>query len=157
MAHARIDTLLEPYRSKRDFSRTAEPDHVTEAQGEAGDGPIFVVQKHDATRLHYDFRLEWDGVLKSWAVTRGPSEDPAEKRLAVRTEDHPLAYGGFEGVIPRGQYGGGTVMLWDVGRWEPVGDFDKGLEEGKIVFRLDGERLKGEWTLVRMRAKSGEN
>jgi bifunctional non-homologous end joining protein LigD len=151
-----IDTLLDTYRRKRDFSRTDEPDHLPEAERKADERPAFVVQKHDATRLHYDFRLEWDGVLKSWAVTRGPSEDAAEKRLAVRTEDHPLAYGGFEGVIPPKQYGGGTVMLWDIGHWEPVGDFARGLDEGKIVFRLDGERLKGEWTLVRMRAKPGE-
>jgi len=94
--------------------------------------------------------------LKSWAVTRGPSYDPAEKRLAVRTEDHPLAYGAFEGTIPEKEYGGGTVMLWDRGTWEPVGDFESGLQEGKIVFRLDGERLKGEWTLVRMNPRAGE-
>ena len=151
----RVDTLLKDYRAKRDFSKTAEPDHQPASGAE--DGVLrFVVQKHDATRLHYDFRLEWDGVMKSWAVTRGPSYDPAEKRLAVRTEDHPLAYGAFEGVIPKGQYGGGTVMLWDHGTWEPVEDFAKGLKAGKLVFRLAGERLRGEWTLVRMKPRDGE-
>ena len=151
----RVDTLLKDYRAKRDFSKTAEPDHQPASGAE--DGVLrFVVQKHDATRLHYDFRLEWDGVMKSWAVTRGPSYDPAEKRLAVRTEDHPLAYGAFEGVIPKGQYGGGTVMLWDHGTWEPVEDFAKGLKAGKLVFRLAGERLRGEWTLVRMKPRDEE-
>jgi len=149
-----VDELLTEYRSKRDFSKTAEPDHAPAAK--AGEGLAFIVQKHDATRLHYDFRLEWHGVLKSWAVTRGPSYDPAEKRLAVRTEDHPLAYGAFEGTIPEKEYGGGTVMLWDRGVWEPVGDFEQGLKDGKLVFRLDGERLKGEWTLVRMKPRTGE-
>ena len=153
MAGQGVDELLKEYRSKRDFSKTAEPDHV---DAPAGEGLAFIVQKHDATRLHYDFRLEWKGVLKSWAVTRGPSYDPAEKRLAVRTEDHPLAYGAFEGTIPEDEYGGGTVMLWDRGTWEPVDDFDAGLKSGKLVFRLDGERLKGEWTLVRMKPRPGE-
>ena len=157
MARAKVDTLLKEYRTKRDFSRTDEPDHADAPRGARGGNSLaFVVQKHDATRLHYDFRLEWDGVLKSWAVTRGPSYDPSEKRLAVRTEDHPLAYGDFEGTIPEKEYGGGTVMLWDRGNWEPVGDFDKGLKDGKLVFRLNGERLRGEWTLVRMRPKPGE-
>ncbi|TKT80052.1 DNA ligase D [Aquamicrobium sp. LC103] len=158
MAKPEIDELLKDYRAKRDFSKTSEPAAETarKAGKRAKNALSFVVQKHDATRLHYDFRLEWDGVLKSWAVTRGPSYDPAEKRLAVRTEDHPLAYGGFEGVIPRSQYGGGTVMLWDTGIWEPVEDFDKGLKNGKLVFRLHGERLEGEWTLVRMKPRDGE-
>ncbi len=151
---AKTAALLKEYRRKRDFTRTSEPDEKAEAAS-AG-GRTFVVQKHDATRLHYDFRLEWDGVLKSWAVTRGPSYDPGEKRLAVQVEDHPLAYGGFEGTIPKGEYGGGTVMLWDRGTWEPVGDFAKGLKDGKLFFRLDGERLQGEWTLVRMQRRSGE-
>ena len=110
-----------------------------------------MIQKHDATRLHFDFRLELDGVLKSWAVTRGPSLDPAEKRLAVRVEDHPLDYGAFEGTIPEGEYGGGTVMLWDVGTWAPDGDPHEGLRKGKLSFVLDGERLKGGFALVRMR------
>ncbi len=154
MGRPAVDELLKEYRAKRDFSKTAEPDDAPAPK--AGEGLAFVVQKHDATRLHYDFRLEWDGVLKSWAVTRGPSYDPAEKRLAVRTEDHPLAYGAFEGTIPEDEYGGGTVMLWDRGTWEPVGDFAEGLKEGKLVFRLDGERLKGEWTLVRMKPRARE-
>ena len=149
---------LERYRSKRDFRKTAEP-----APGEvkqAAPGFSFVVQKHAARRLHYDFRLELDGVLKSWAVTKGPSLDPADKRLAVHVEDHPLEYGGFEGIIPRGEYGGGTVMIWDRGRWEPEGDPHRGYEEGKLSFRLFGKRLKGRWTLVRMggrAAREGPN
>ncbi len=153
-ARENVDELLTEYRSKRDFSKTAEPDHAPAPK--PGEALAFIIQKHDATRLHYDFRLEWEGVLKSWAVTRGPSYDPAEKRLAVRTEDHPLAYGAFEGTIPEKEYGGGTVMLWDRGTWEPVGDFEQGLKDGKLVFRLDGERLKGEWTLVRMKPRPGE-
>lgn len=147
--------LLREYRERRDFTRTAEPD-ITDREAQGGEGLLFVVQKHAATRLHYDFRLEWKGVLKSWAVTRGPSLDPGDKRLAVRTEDHPLAYGEFEGVIPEGQYGAGTVMLWDRGTWEPVEDPEKGLRCGKLTFRLNGERLKGEWALVRMAPKPGE-
>lgn len=149
------DTLLKEYREKRDFSLTPEPG----ADGKprtAGGKLSFVVQKHDATRLHFDFRLEWGGVLKSWAVTRGPSLDPSEKRLAVRTEDHPLAYGEFEGVIPPKQYGGGTVMLWDRGTWEPENDPEQGLKEGKLSFTLHGERMKGSWALVRMKPRKGE-
>ena len=113
-----------------------------------------MVQKHDATRLHWDFRLELDGVLKSWAVTRGPSLDPADKRLAVRTEDHPLGYATFEGTIPKGQYGGGTVMLWDRGTWTPHPGKDprKTLAEGHLHFTLDGERMKGEWIMIRLEA-----
>ena len=141
-----VEAALESYRQKRDFAATAEP------EGEAaGSGHSFVVQKHDATRLHYDFRLELDGVLKSWAVTRGPSYDPAERRLAVRTEDHPVEYGGFEGTIPKGEYGGGTVMLWDRGTWRPLHDPQDGLDKGHLHFALDGTRLKGEWNLVRLR------
>jgi bifunctional non-homologous end joining protein LigD len=142
----RKDDSLAEYNRKRDFARTAEP----AGKLAATEGFSFVVQKHAATRLHYDFRLELDGVLKSWAVTKGPSLAPAERRLAVRTEDHPLAYGGFEGTIPKGEYGGGTVMLWDRGTWAPVGDPHEGLEEGKLKFRLHGERLKGGYMLVRM-------
>ncbi|XSG81679.1 MAG: DNA ligase D [Methyloligella sp. ZOD6] len=139
--------LLAEYRSRRDFAKTPEP-----APGrKRKTGNSFVIQKHAATRTHFDFRLELDGVLKSWAVTKGPSFDTSQKRLAVRTEDHPLAYGGFEGVIPKGEYGGGPVMLWDRGTWEPVGDPHKGLEKGHLDFILHGERLKGEWHLVRMK------
>jgi bifunctional non-homologous end joining protein LigD len=112
-----------------------------------------VVQKHAATRLHYDFRLELDGVLLSWAVPKGPSLDPADKRLAMQTEDHPVEYGGFEGVIPKGEYGGGTVLLWDRGTWEPIGDVREGLRKGKIEFLLHGEKLRGSWTLVRIRGR----
>ena len=115
-----------------------------------------MVQKHDARRLHYDFRLEMDGVLKSWAVTRGPSLVPGEKRLAVHVEDHPLEYGGFEGTIPKGEYGGGTVILWDRGRWTPLGDAHKGYAKGHLDFELHGEKLGGRWHLVRMAGKPRE-
>ncbi len=144
---------LDDYNRKRDFKRTREP---AGRLGE-GDGHRFIVQKHDATRLHYDFRLEMDGVLKSWAVTRGPSLDPTEKRLAVRTEDHPISYAEFEGTIPAGEYGGGTVMLWDRGSWAPIeGKSAKDIEKGHLHFTLDGERMKGEWLLVRMKGRPGE-
>ncbi|MCW5697756.1 MAG: DNA ligase D [Bauldia sp.] len=142
------DDLLKTYRAKRDFRKTAEPGGGRQKR-KAG-GNRYLIQKHDATRLHYDLRLEKDGVFKSWAVTRGPSLDPADKRLAVRTEDHPLDYGDFEGTIPKGEYGGGTVMLWDEGTWEPVPDEDK-LDEGKLKFVIHGARLKGRWMLVRIR------
>src|SRR5215211_5075367 len=137
---------LSAYNAKRDFRQTAEP----RGRPAAGAGNSFVIQKHAASRLHYDFRLELDGVLKSWAVTRGPSLDPGEKRLAVRVEDHPLDYGGFEGTIPKGEYGGGTVMLWDRGTWTPEGDPHEGLRKGKLSFTLHGERLKGGFALIRM-------
>lgn len=141
------------YNAKRDFSRTAEPAGTLEP----GHGNRFIVQKHDATRLHWDFRLELDGVLKSWAVTRGPSLDPDQKRLAVRTEDHPLSYGDFEGTIPKGEYGGGTVMLWDDGTWAPIkGKSAKDLEKGHLHFVLDGERMKGEWLLIRLKPRGRE-
>src|SRR5689334_5084063 len=122
------DMALEEYRRKRNFKKTSEPPpgKITERDKQLS----YLIQKHDATRLHYDFRLELDGVLLSWAVTKGPSLDPANKRLAVRTEDHPLDYGKFEGTIPKGQYGGGTVMLWDRGTWEPKGDAHAGLKKG---------------------------
>lgn len=145
---------LATYNAKRDFAQTAEP------AGELGTqaANIFMVQKHDATRLHWDFRLELDGVLKSWAVTRGPSLDPDDKRLAVQTEDHPMAYATFEGTIPAGQYGGGTVMLWDRGTWDPIPGKDprKTLEEGHLHFILHGERMKGEWLLIRLKRRPGE-
>lgn len=143
---------LETYRTKRDFTVTSEP------QGETATGPgnRFVVQKHDARRLHYDFRLELDGVLKSWAVTRGPSSVPGEKRLAVAVEDHPLDYGDFEGIIPKREYGGGTVIIWDRGTWTPEGDPRKGLEKGHLDFSLASEKLGGRWHLVRMKPKPRE-
>ena len=147
---------LAGYKSKRDFTRTREPSGAKAGRARGKDKPGFLVQKHDATRLHFDFRLEWNGVLWSWAVTRGPSTNPEDKRLAVRTEDHPLDYGDFEGTIPKGQYGGGTVMLWDTGWWEPLHDPDEGLKEGKLHFNLHGERMKGGWALVRMHARKGE-
>ncbi|MCW4113900.1 DNA ligase D [Aurantimonas sp. MSK8Z-1] len=151
---AAADALLKPYREKRDFSKTAEPDgrkRRTKAKT-----LFFCIQKHDATRLHYDFRIEWGGVLKSWAVTKGPSLDPADKRLAVRTEDHPMDYGDFEGTIPKGQYGGGTVMLWDRGSWEPVGDAEAGLADGNLKMLIHGEKLTGHWALIRMKPRKGE-
>ncbi|MCJ8150182.1 DNA ligase D [Shinella sedimenti] len=143
---------LDVYRQKRDFKTTSEP-RGKKAQKS---GNSFVIQKHDATRLHYDFRLEMDGVLKSWAVTRGPSLVPSEKRLAVHVEDHPLAYGDFEGTIPKGEYGGGTVIVWDRGTWEPIGDARKAYAKGHLEFTLDGEKLHGRWHLVRMHGKPGE-
>jgi bifunctional non-homologous end joining protein LigD len=145
---------LTRYREKRDFTKTAEPSGAAPIKAR-GDG-FFVVQKHAATRLHYDFRLALDGVLKSWAVTKGPSLDPHDKRLAVEVEDHPVAYGDFEGAIPKGQYGGGTVMLWDHGSWEPIGDAKAGLREGELKFALHGERLKGHWVLIRMGGKAAQ-
>ena len=141
---------LSEYRARRDFTRTAEPSGKTTIK--AAEYPRFVIQKHDATRLHYDLRLELDGVFKSWAVTRGPSLDPKDKRLAVEVEDHPLDYGDFEGTIPKGEYGAGTVMLWDRGFWVPDGDkpVAKMLRDGDLKFTIAGEKLKGSWALVRM-------
>src|ERR1700678_1752975 len=142
---------LSDYKAKRDFALTREP------RGQAEASPStrrrFVVQKHDATRLHYDLRLELNGVFKSWAVTRGPSLNPADKRLAVEVEDHPLDYGDFEGTIPKGEYGGGTVMLWDRGFWIPEGvkSTQDALQAGDLKFTLEGDKLKGSWVLVRMR------
>ena len=140
---------LSKYRAKRDFARTCEP--AGQKAVPSSSKLRFVVQCHDATRLHYDFRLELDGVFKSWAVTRGPSLDPHDKRLAVEVEDHPLDYGDFEGTIPKGQYGGGTVQLWDRGHWVPEGDPHDGLKRGDLKFSLEGERLQGGWVLVRMK------
>jgi len=142
---------LEEYKRKRDFKRTPEPP-PGQVKGRR-EALSYLIQKHDATRLHYDFRLEWNGVLLSWAVTKGPSLNPKDKRLAVRTEDHPVSYGSFEGTIPKGQYGGGTVMLWDKGTWEPAIDPREGLRKGHLSFILHGERLKGGWDLIRMRAE----
>ncbi|TFV46371.1 DNA ligase D [Bradyrhizobium niftali] len=139
---------LSTYRQKRDFEKTPEPSG--EAAVASSKQRRFVIQKHDATRLHYDFRLEFDGVFKSWAVTKGPSLDPHDKRLAVEVEDHPLDYGDFEGTIPEGQYGGGTVMLWDRGTWETE-DPERGFKKGDLKFTLHGEKLHGSWVLVRMR------
>ena len=148
---ARAADPLADYNAKRDFAKTKEP---AGRKGESRSDKLrFLVQKHAASRLHYDLRLEWEGVLLSWAVTRGPSDDPGEKRLAVRTEDHPLDYGTFEGTIPAKQYGAGTVMMWDEGVWLPENDPGKGLQDGKLGFTLMGSRMKGSWALVRMKNK----
>ena len=145
---------LAEYNRKRDFSKTAEPSGKI---AHSAEGNRFIVQKHEATRLHWDFRIEAGGVLKSWAVTKGPSPDPDIKRLAVRTEDHPLAYAEFEGIIPEDEYGGGTVMLWDKGTWEPApGKSWKDLEKGHLHMILHGERMKGDWLLIRLKKKPGE-
>jgi bifunctional non-homologous end joining protein LigD len=149
---------LSTYHRKRDFRKTAEP----RGKQNRRDQHRFVIQKHDASHLHFDFRLEHDGVLKSWAVPKGPSLDPADKRLAVQVEDHPIGYGRFEGTIPEGEYGGGTVQLWDRGHWHPVetDDVARAFKKGKIAFELEGERLHGRWALVQMRGprnKSGKN
>ena len=147
-----MTNALKPYFGKRDFSITSEPQGGRSSEGALS----FVVQKHAASHLHYDFRLELDGTLKSWAVPRGPSLDPADKRMAVHVEDHPIDYGSFEGEIPKGQYGAGAVIVWDNGTWEPVGDAEAGYRAGKLKFRLHGKKLAGGWTLVRMRGKGGE-
>lgn len=151
---------LKEYRRKREFNRTPEPEgNATSSRGtDRSDLPQFVIQKHAATRLHYDFRLEHEGTLKSWAVPHGPSLDPTVKSLAVQVEDHPLDYAQFEGTIPKGQYGGGTVMVWDRGTWESEDvDISAALLRGKISFQLQGEKLRGGWTLVRMRGRESEN
>jgi bifunctional non-homologous end joining protein LigD len=145
-----VRSKLATYRSKRHFNKTREP-AGEEAAGTSGDA--YLIQKHAASRLHYDFRLELGGVLKSWAVTRGPSLNPEDKRLAVQVEDHPLEYGSFEGTIPQGEYGGGTVMLWDRGTWQAIGNADRDLARGKLTFILHGRRLKGRWHLVRLRSR----
>lgn len=145
---------LDQYNQKRNFTRTLEPEGITEASQE---GLKFVVQHHLARRDHYDFRLEWDGVLLSWAVPKGPSYDTRDKRLAIRVEDHPLEYRNFEGTIPQGEYGGGVVMIWDEGYWEPHGDVDDGLQAGMLKFTLKGRRLRGKWALVRLKEKVGES
>jgi bifunctional non-homologous end joining protein LigD len=150
---------LREYYRKRNFRKTAEPSGRTarkSTDGKAKSGNQFVVQKHDASRLHYDFRLEHDGTLKSWAVPKGPNLDPGVKSLAVQVEDHPLEYADFEGIIPAGEYGGGTVMVWDRGTWEPEEDADGGFKSGKLKFKLHGEKLKGSWALVRMGGKAGD-
>ena len=148
----RADVGLQTYRAKRNFTVTPEP----RGRAAAASGNQFVIQKHAARRLHYDLRLELDGVMKSWAVTRGPSLVPGDKRLAVQVEDHPIDYNTFEGTIPEGQYGGGTVMIWDRGRWHPEGDPHKGLQKGQLTFTLDGKKLKGAWHLVRLRGRPNE-
>src|SRR5258706_321774 len=145
---------LTPYRKKRDFKITSEPKGVVAAPGKR---LSFVIQKHAATRLHYDFRLELDGTLKSWAVPKGPSLDPTQRRLAAHVEDHPMDYAGFEGVIPKGQYGGGSVIVWDRGTWSPVEDPHAGYRRGALKFTLDGEKLHGRFVLVRMKTPDGSD
>jgi len=140
---------LQEYKRKRRFDETPEPPPKVEAKT----GRRFVVQKHRASHLHYDFRLEMEGVLKSWAVPKGPSLNPADKRLAMMVEDHPVSYFHFEGVIPPGNYGAGTVMVWDTGSWEPLGDAAAMLKKGDLKFRLHGDKLKGEFVLAHMRSR----
>ena len=143
---------LHDYRKKRSFDVTPEPKGGDGASGKRNKPLIYAVQKHMASHLHYDFRLEWHGVLLSWAVPKGPSLDPAVKRLAMMVEDHPVEYSDFEGVIPAGQYGGGVVMLWDRGSWQPdAADVDASLQKGEIKFTIHGKKLKGSWVLVRTR------
>src|SRR5436190_11904745 len=146
MARRAAAAKLSKYRSMRDFSATSEPSG--EAVRPPG-GHSFVIQQHPARRLYYDFRLELDGVLLSWSVPKGPSLSPGEKRLAVRTEDHPLDYADFEGVIPKGEYGGGTVVVWDRGTWQPEGDAREAMKKGRLTFTLHGEKLHGKWHLIR--------
>src|SRR5512136_2385985 len=149
---------LEEYRKKRDFKKTPEPAGKTPKR--KSKDLFFCVQKHLASALHYDLRLEHDGVLLSWAVPKGPSLDPSVKRLAVHVEDHPLDYADFEGIIPKGEYGGGTVMVWDKGSWYPEEDSredpERSYREGHLKFRLEGTKLHGRWMLVRMKPKPGE-
>jgi bifunctional non-homologous end joining protein LigD len=144
---------LKDYLKKRDFDVTPEPPGASKGDArKPGKRLIYVVQKHRASHLHYDFRLEWNGVLLSWAVPKGPSLDPAVNRLAMAVEDHPIDYADFEGVIPEGEYGGGTVMVWDTGTWEPEqADVDAALKKGDLKFTLRGKKLKGSWVLVRTR------
>jgi bifunctional non-homologous end joining protein LigD len=151
-------TQLGEYRRKRRFDVTAEPEGKVATQSRARTARLaFVVQKHRATALHYDFRLEWRGVMLSWAVPKGPSLDPSVKRMAMQVEDHPLAYNRFEGIIPAGEYGGGTVMIWDRGTWKPESaDVDAAVEAGELKLTLFGEKLRGSWVLVRLRARPGQ-
>jgi bifunctional non-homologous end joining protein LigD len=147
---------LTEYRKKRRFDVTAEPAGGKKPARAKTKKLSYVVQKHRATALHYDFRLEWKGVLLSWAVPKGPSLEPSVKRMAMPTEDHPIEYAKFEGIIPEGQYGGGTVMIWDYGTWTPeVPDVDAALKKGDLKFTLDGKKLHGSWVLVRIRAREG--
>ena len=141
---------LEKYREKRNFKISPEPSGKSHSEAAPKQKLLYVIQKHRATQLHYDFRLEFNGVLLSWAVPKGPSPDPSVKRLAMQVEDHPIEYGGFEGVIPEGEYGGGTVMVWDNGQWSPESDdVEQALQKGDLKFTLRGKKLHGSWVLVR--------
>ena len=148
-----MSTQLSEYNEKRNFEKTAEPEGRT---GNDEEQLRFVIQHHIARNDHYDLRLEWRGVLLSWAVPKGPSFNTREKRLAIQVEDHPLDYRNFEGTIPKGEYGGGVVMIWDEGFWEPYGNVDEGLDQGMLKFALKGSRLKGNWALIRLKGKEGE-
>src|SRR5690554_6877955 len=148
-----MNKKLSEYNLKRNFERTLEPEGEMDYSEES---LRFVVQHHLARKDHYDLRLEWNGVLLSWAVPKGPSYSSRDKRLAVQVEDHPLDYRNFEGTIPKGEYGGGVVMLWDEGYWEPYVNVDDGLSQGMLKFVLKGKRLRGKWALVRMKGKAGE-
>ena len=148
---------LKKYREKRNFQISPEPSGKSNAAAARKRALLYVIQKHRATQLHYDFRLEWNGVLVSWAVPKGPSLDASVKRLAMQVEDHPIEYGDFEGVIPEGEYGGGTVMVWDNGEWLPESDdVDSALEKGDLKFTLRGKKLKGSWVLVRTHGVGGQ-
>ena len=147
---------LKKYQSKRNFDVTSEPSGSGLKRSSPKTALAYVIQKHQASHLHYDFRLEWNGVLLSWAIPKGPALDPSVKRLAAAVEDHPVEYGRFEGVIPEGEYGGGTVMLWDYGTWKPeVPDVDAALRKGELKFTLNGKKLKGSWVLVRTKGGFG--
>ena len=149
---------LTEYRKKRRFDVTKEPEGKPRPKRSEKSKLAFVVQKHRATALHYDFRLEWKGVMLSWAVPRGPSYDPTVKRLAMQVEDHPIEYNEFEGIIPAGEYGGGTVMIWDRGTWTPEApDVDAALKKGELKFSLEGKKLRGSWVLVRTRGRPGDS
>ncbi|HEX7251630.1 MAG TPA: DNA polymerase ligase N-terminal domain-containing protein [Thermoanaerobaculia bacterium] len=149
---------LKEYHRKRRFDVTPEPAGEEKPRAKRSKKLVYVIQKHRATALHYDFRLEWNGVLLSWAVPKGPSLDPSVKRMAMPTEDHPLEYAKFEGIIPAAEYGGGTVMIWDNGTWQPeMPDVDTSLKKGDLKFRLHGKKLEGSWVLVRLRPRGGES
>src|SRR5712691_2115513 len=149
---------LKEYRRKRRFDVTSEPAGQEKSQAKKPKALGYVIQKHRATALHYDFRLEWNGVLLSWAVPKGPSLDPSVKRMAMQVEDHPIEYAKFEGIIPAGEYGGGTVMVWDKGTWIPESpDVDAALKKGDLKFTLRGKKLKDSWVLVRLRQRPGES
>jgi bifunctional non-homologous end joining protein LigD len=149
---------LKEYQKKRNFGVSPEPSGAESSPEKKSGALIFVVQKHRATQLHYDFRLEWNGTLLSWAVPKGPSLDPSVRRLAMQVEDHPIDYASFEGVIPEGEYGGGTVMVWDRGTWEPEGvGAEEGLKKGDLKFTLHGQKLKGSWVLVRTHGFGGSS